>query len=56
MIFLELDEFQKELKFLQKKYRSLLEDLEVLKLVLGVFPTRRENCLCGALPQEHKRE
>lgn len=41
MIFLELDEFQKELKFLRKKYRSLLEDLEVLKLVLGVLPNQR---------------
>ena len=41
MIFLELDEFQKELKFLQKKYRYLLGDLEVLKLVLGVLPNQR---------------
>lgn len=41
MIILELGEFQKDVKFLQKKYRSLLEDLEVLKLVLGVMPNQR---------------
>ena len=31
MIFLELDEFKKDLKSLTKKYRSLSEDLEVVK-------------------------
>ena len=41
MIFLELEEFKKDLKFLQKKYRSLLEDLIVVKLVLGVMPNQR---------------
>ncbi len=41
MIFLELDEFQKDVKFLQKKYRSLLEDLAVVKLVLSVMPNQR---------------
>jgi hypothetical protein len=41
MIFLELDEFQKDVKFLQKKYKSLLEDLAVVKLVLSVIPNQR---------------
>ena len=41
MIFLELDEFQKDVKFLQKKYKSLLEDLAVVKLVLSVMPNQR---------------
>jgi hypothetical protein len=41
MIFLELEEFKKDLTFLQKKYRSLLEDLIVVKLVLGVMPNQR---------------
>lgn len=41
MIFLELEEFKKDLKFLQKKYCSLLEDLIVVKLVLGVMPNQR---------------
>jgi mRNA-degrading endonuclease RelE of RelBE toxin-antitoxin system len=41
MIFLELEEFKKDLKFLQKKHRSLLEDLIVVKLVLGVMPNQR---------------
>ena len=41
MSFLELDEFQKDVKFLQKKYRSLLEDLAVVKHVLSVMPNQR---------------
>jgi mRNA-degrading endonuclease RelE of RelBE toxin-antitoxin system len=41
MIILELGEFQKDVKFLQKKYRSLLEDLAVVKLVLSVMPNQR---------------
>jgi hypothetical protein len=41
MIFLELDEFQKDVKFLQKKYRSLVEDLAIVKLVLSVMPNQR---------------
>ena len=35
MEFDELPEFQKDLRRLLKKYRSLREDLEVLKKVLG---------------------
>jgi mRNA-degrading endonuclease YafQ of YafQ-DinJ toxin-antitoxin module len=38
MIFLELEEFRRDLKFLVKKYRSLIDDLEVLKKVLAVLP------------------
>lgn len=41
MIFLELDEFKKDLKSLTKKYRSLPEDLEVVKQVLIVVPNER---------------
>jgi mRNA-degrading endonuclease YafQ of YafQ-DinJ toxin-antitoxin module len=41
MIFLELEEYRKDLKSLLKKYRSLPEDLEVLKQVLAVLPNER---------------
>jgi hypothetical protein len=41
MEFIELEEFNKDLKRLLKKYRSLPEDLEVVKRVLGVFPVGR---------------
>lgn len=41
MIFLELDEFKKELKSLLKKYRSLTEDLEIVKQILLIFPNER---------------
>jgi hypothetical protein len=41
MIFIQLDEFRKDLKFLEKNYRSLPEDLEVVKRVLEVYPSRR---------------
>lgn len=41
MIFSQLDEFKKDLKFLVKNFRSLPEDLEVVKRVLEVFPSRR---------------
>lgn len=41
MIFLELEEYKKDLKSLTKKYRSLPEDLEVVKQVLIVVPTER---------------
>lgn len=41
MIFVELDEFKKDLKSLLKKYRSLTEDLAVIKQILQVFPDER---------------
>jgi hypothetical protein len=41
MIFDELDEFQKDLKNLLKKYRSLNDDLDVVKKVLEVYPDER---------------
>ena len=41
MIFVELDEFKKDLKSLLKKYRSLTEDLAVIKQILNVFPNER---------------
>lgn len=41
MEFQELDEFKKDLKKLCKKYRSLSEDLVLVKRVLGVFPFGR---------------
>ncbi len=41
MTFEELDEFKKDLKSLSKKYRSLNEDLEVVKKILGTLPEER---------------
>lgn len=41
MIFEELNEFKKDLKRLLKKYRSLNEDLEVVKKILAVLPDER---------------
>ena len=41
MIFDELDEFKRDLKKLLKKYRSLNDDLEVVKKVLKVEPNER---------------
>ncbi len=38
MIFEELDEFKRDLKKLLKRYRTLKEDLEVLKKVLRTEP------------------
>lgn len=41
MTFDELAEFQKDLKGLLKKYRTLNDDLDVVKKVLEVFPDER---------------
>jgi mRNA-degrading endonuclease RelE of RelBE toxin-antitoxin system len=41
MTFEELDEFGRDLKRLLKKYRTLIEDLEVVKQVLEVAPDER---------------
>jgi mRNA-degrading endonuclease RelE of RelBE toxin-antitoxin system len=41
MIFEELAEYKKDLKRLIKKYRSLNEDLSVVKKVLKVNPSER---------------
>lgn len=41
MIFDELTEFKKDLKALSKKYRTLNEDLDVVKKVLEVLPDAR---------------
>lgn len=41
MIFEELEAFQRDLKALQKRYRSLAEDLVVVKQILAVFPDAR---------------
>ena len=41
MIFEELAEFQKDLKNLVKKYRTLNEDLGVVKQVLTISPDAR---------------
>ena len=38
MKFEELPEFQKDLKSLLKKYRTLNDDLNVVKMVLEFFP------------------
>jgi hypothetical protein len=41
MIFDELAEFKKDLKTLLKKYRTLNDDIEVVKMVLEVAPDER---------------
>lgn len=41
MEFHELDEFKKDLKKLSKRYKSLNEDLEIIKKVLKVNPHAR---------------
>jgi len=41
MIFAQIKPFEKDLKTLLKKYRTLHEDLEVVKQVLSVFPDER---------------
>ncbi len=41
MTFSELPEFQRDLKKLLKKYRSLNQDLEIIKKVLKVEPEAR---------------
>jgi len=41
MKFDELDEFKKDLKKLLKKYRSLEEDIEIVKKVLRIKPKER---------------
>ncbi len=41
MTFDELAVFKKDLKFLLKRYRTLNEDLDVVKRVLEVFPDER---------------
>lgn len=41
MIFRELDEFKKDTKKLLKKYRTITEDIEVVKKVLNVSPSER---------------
>jgi len=41
MIFDELPEFKKDLKILSKKFRTLYEDLIVVKKVLEILPHER---------------
>ena len=41
MNFDQLSEFQRDLKFLIKKYRTLNDDLEIVKKVLAVNPDER---------------
>lgn len=41
MIFDELTEFKKDLKHLLKKYRTLNDDLDVVKRVLAIAPDER---------------
>lgn len=41
MTFDELAEFQKDLKGLLKKYRTLNDDIEIVRQVLEVFPDER---------------
>ena len=41
MIFDELPDFQKDLKYLLKKYRTLESDLMVVKQILTILPDER---------------
>ncbi len=41
MVFEELDEFCKDLKILLKRYRSLNDDLLIVKKVLEILPDDR---------------
>lgn len=41
MHFESLPEFDKDLKYLLKRYRTLIEDLEILKKVLSKMPNER---------------
>lgn len=41
MIFDELDEYKKDLKQMIKKYRTLADDLDVIKKVLAINPDER---------------
>lgn len=41
MRFDELNEFKRDIKSLSKKYRTIAEDLEIVKQVLGVNPNER---------------
>lgn len=41
MIIEELDEFKRDVKFLLKKYRSLNQDLTIVKKILAVLPDER---------------
>lgn len=41
MNFNELDEFKRDLKILLKKYRTLKEDLDVVKMVLELKPEEK---------------
>jgi mRNA-degrading endonuclease YafQ of YafQ-DinJ toxin-antitoxin module len=41
MIFDELNEFSKDCKYLLKKYRSLNDDLDVVKSILKILPNER---------------
>jgi hypothetical protein len=41
MIFEEIEEFNKDLKRLKKKYLTINDDIEVVKKVLSVYPDER---------------
>ena len=41
MIFEELDEFEKDIKKLSKKYRTISEDVEIVKKILSISPNER---------------
>jgi hypothetical protein len=41
MNFDELNEFKKDLKLLLKKYRTLHDDLDIVKKVLSISPDER---------------
>jgi mRNA-degrading endonuclease RelE of RelBE toxin-antitoxin system len=41
IVFEEIDPFKKDCKSLLKKYKSLVDDLEVVKKVMGILPDAR---------------
>ncbi|HAV13935.1 MAG TPA: hypothetical protein DCX06_10660 [Opitutae bacterium] len=55
MEMIQGDSFQKELKKLKKRYRSLPEDLKVLEKLILKFPQGEDSRHCNALKKEaHK--
>ena len=52
MVIIRGDSFQKELKKLKKRYRSLPEDLKVLEKLILKFPEGEDSRHCNALKKE----
>lgn len=55
MEIIQGDSFQKELKKLKKRYRSLPEDLKILEKLILKFPEGEDSRHCNALKKEAHR-